>query len=202
MVDNELVTELYHFDNSIRFQDGSSFAVNPHRQVEVLDEDLNLPGGLVVPPGTYTWWHVNLDYRFNPARKISGNLKYRYEWDYYGKGGKRHEWDLSPLVKLSSGFSFQVNYVINRIELAGREASTFHQLNNTFNFALSRQWLTSTVLQYNSSSDVVGVNFRLNYIYRSGDDLFIVFNEFRDRSQATTDLDRQFIVKFTHSFDF
>ncbi len=49
---------------------------------------------------------------------------------------------------------------------------------------------------------VVGVNFRLNYIYRPGDDLFIVFNEFRDRSQATTDLDRQLIVKFTHSFDF
>ena len=202
VVDNELVTELYHFDNSIQLQDGSSFAVNPHRRVEVFDVPLTLPGGLVVLPGTYTWWHVNMRYRFNPARKISGHLAYRYEWDYYGKGGKRHEWDLSPLVKLSSRFSFQVNYVINRIELAGREASTFHQLNNTFNFALSRKWLTSTVLQYNSSSDVVGVNFRLNYIYRPGDDLFIVFNEFRDRSQATTDLDRQLIVKFTHSFDF
>ena len=202
VVDNELVTELYHFDNSIRFQDGSSFAVNPHRRVEVLVEDLNLPGGQVVPPGTYTWWHVNMNYRLNPARKISGNLQYRYEWDYYGEGGRRHEWSLSPLVKLSSRFSFQVNYAINRIELAGGEPSTFHQLNNAFNFALSRKWLTSTVLQYNSSSDVVGVNFRLNYIYRPGDDLFIVFNEFRDRNQATTDLNRQLIVKFTHSFDF
>jgi len=202
VVDNELVTELYHFDNSIRFQDGSSFAVNPHRRVEVLVEDLNLPGGQVVPPGTYTWWHVNMNYRLNPARKISGNLQYRYEWDYYGEGGRRHEWSLSPLVKLSSRFSFQVNYAINRIELAGGEPSTFHQLNNAFNFAFSRKWLTSTVLQYNSSSDVVGVNFRLNYIYRPGDDLFIVFNEFRDRNQATTDLNRQLIVKFTHSFDF
>jgi len=201
VVDNELVTEIYHFDNSIQFQDGSSFAVNPHRRVEVLDEDLNLPGGLV-PPGTYTWWHVNTEYRLNPARKISGNLEYRYEWDYYGEGGKRHEWVLAPVVKFSSRFSFQMNYGINRIELAGSEPSTFHLLNNTFNFAFSRKWLTSTVLQYNSDSDVVGVNFRLNYIYRPGDDLFIVFNEFRDRSQATTDLDRQFIVKFTHSFDF
>ena len=197
VVDNELLTEIYHFDNSIQFQDGSSFAVNPHRRVEVLDEDLNLPGGLV-PPGTYTWWHVNTEYRLNPARKISGNLEYRYEWDYFGEGGKRHEWVLAPLVKFNSRFSFQMNYGINRIELAGSEPRTFHLLNNTFNFAFSRKWLTSTVLQYNSDSDVVGLNFRLNYIYRPGDDLFIVFNEFRDRSQATTDLDRQFIVKFTH----
>ena len=114
----------------------------------------------------------------------------------------RPEWELAPLVKLSSRFSFQMNYVINRIELAGREPTTFHLLNNAFNFAFSRKWLTSTVVQYNSSSDVVGVNFRLNYIYRPGDDLFIVFNEFRDRSQPTTDLDRQLIMKFTHSFDF
>ena len=202
VVDNELFTEIYHFDNSIQFQDGSSFAVNPHRRVEVLDTPLNLPGGLVVSPGTYTWWHSNFEYRLNPARMVSGNLEYRYEWDYYGEGGKRHEWVLAPVVKLNSMFSFQVTYGINRIELAGREPSTFHLLNNSFNFAFSRKWLTSTVLQYNSDSDVVGVNFRLNYIYRPGDDLFIVFNEFRDRSGATTDLDRQLIVKFTHSFDF
>ena len=106
------------------------------------------------------------------------------------------------MVKFNSRFSIQMNYGINRIELAGSEPSTFHLLNTTFNFAFSRKWLTSTVLQYNSDRDVGGVNFRLNYLYRPGDDLFIVFNEFRDRSLGTTDLDRQLIVKFTHSFDF
>ena len=106
------------------------------------------------------------------------------------------------MVKFNSRFSIQMNYGINRIELAGSEPSTFHLLNTTFNFAFSLKWLTSTVLQYNSDRDVGGVNFRLNYLYRPGDDLFIVFNEFRDRSLGTTDLDRQLIVKFTHSFDF
>ena len=200
--DNKLVTELYHFDNRINFQDGSSFAVNPHRRVEVLDETLDLPGGLEVPPGTYTWWHSNFDYRLNPARRVSGLLQYRVEWDYYGPGGSRHQWNLSPVVKFSSRFSFRVNYLINRVKLAGREAVSFHQMNNSFNFALSRKWLTSTLVQYNSEDDLLGVNFRLNYIYRPGDDLFIVFNEFRDRSQPTTEVDRHIIVKFTHSFDF
>ncbi len=105
-------------------------------------------------------------------------------------------------VRFSSRFSFRVNYSINRIEAVGLEAVNFHQMNNTFNVAFSRKWLTSTVLQYNSSNDVLGVNFRLNYIYRPGDDLFFVYTEFRDRTDPITDLDRQIVLKFTHSFDF
>ena len=97
VVDNELLTEIYHFDNSIQFQDGSSFAVNPHRRVEVLDEGSESTRRTGASRGPTPWWHVNTEYRLNPARKISGNLEYRYEWDYFGEGGKRHEWVLAPL---------------------------------------------------------------------------------------------------------
>jgi len=91
---------------------------------------------------------------------------------------------------------------MNRLELSEGSPVNFHQLNNRFNVALSRKWLTSTVLQYNSSSDLWGINFRLNYIYRPGDDLFFVLNEFRNRREVITEVDRSLIVKFTHSFDF
>ena len=44
---------------------------------------------------------------------------------------------------------------------------------------------------------------RLNYIYRSGDDLFVVYNEGRDYSDPTSTFrNRTLLVKFTHSFDF
>ncbi len=207
--DNELVTEIYHFDNGIRFQDGSSLAVNPHRRTEVVIDDPDEPGiqslslpGLDIAPGRYTWWYSDFNYRSNPARKISGGLSYRPEWDYYGKGNMKHQWSITPVIKFSSRFSFRVGYSINRIEPVGLEAVNFHQMNNTFNFAFSRKWLTSTQLQYNSSNDVLGVNFRLNYIYRPGDDLFFVYTEFRDRTDPITDLDRQIVMKFTHSFEF
>jgi len=86
--------------------------------------------------------------------------------------------------------------------LFGGELETFHQVNSGLNIAFSRKWLTSVKLQYNSSSDVIGVNFRLNYIYRPGDDFFIVYNDFRDRTDAPAELDRSLAIKFTHSFDF
>ena len=200
--DNEILTEVFHFDNMIIFQDGSSIAANPHHRVENLQTELELPGGLVVPPGRHSWWYSEFRYRFNPALRIGGMMAYRYEWDYYQKGGNRQEWQINPVVRFSSRFSIGIGCLINRVQLPGQGAATLHQVNSRFNFAFSRKWLTSTLLQYNSDRDILGVNFRLNYIYRPGDDLFIVFNEFRDRSQPTTDLNRQIIVKFTHSFDF
>ena len=130
-------------------------------------------------------------------------MSYRFDKDYYGEGGKRHQWQISPILKLSSRLSTDIRYTMNRIGLFGGELETFHQVNSGLNYAFSRKWLTSVKLQYNSSSDVIGVNFRLNYIYRPGDDFFIVYNENRDFNNAFGGLiNRTLLVKFNHSFDF
>jgi hypothetical protein len=202
VTDDQLETRFHHFNYSIFFHSGASFRFAPHHETENLFEDLSLPGGLTVPVGRYSWWYYSFNYSLNPARKLSGSLGYRYEKDYYGKGGARHQWQISPVLKLSSRFSTDIRYTINRIGLFGGELETFHQVNSGVNIALSRKWLTSTSIQYNSSRDLVGVNFRLNYIYRPGDDFFIVYNDFRDRTDAPAELDRSLAIKFTHSFDF
>ena len=202
VVDNELETRLHHFGVNISFQDGSSIRIGPHRPTENLIDPLRLPGGLIVPVGRYSWWYSSFNYRLNPARKLSGSVGYRVDKDYYGEGGRRHQWQISPVLKLSSRFSTDIRYTMNRIGLFGGELETFHQVNSSLNIAFSRKWLTSVKLQYNSSSDVIGVNFRLNYIYRPGDDFFIVYNDFRDRTDAPAELDRSLAIKFTHSFDF
>ncbi|MDA2932912.1 carbohydrate binding family 9 domain-containing protein [Acidobacteria bacterium AH-259-D05] len=200
--DHQLETRVQHLNYSTFFQDGSAIRFRPHYKTENLMEELRLPGGLTVPPGRYTWWYYWGTYSLNPARKLSGDFSYRYEKDYYGEGGVRQTWDLQPVIKLSSRFSADINYSINRIKLPEGEPVTFHQVNNRLNFAFSRKWLTSTLIQYNSASDLIGVNFRLNYIYRPGDDLFIVFNTFSDRSDSPAEVDRSLTIKFTHSFDF
>ena len=198
----ELETRVHHFGFFISFQDGSSMRIGPHRETENLIEDLPLPGGLIVPPGRYTWWHNSVNYRLNPARKLSGSVGYRYEKDYYGEGGKRTQWRISPVIKFSSRLSADVAYSINRIGLFGGELVTLHQVNNSINVALSRKWLTRTTIQYNSDRNLIGINFRLNYIYRPGDDLFIVYNDSRNRTDSPAEMDRSFVIKLTHSFDF
>ncbi|MCZ6768474.1 MAG: DUF5916 domain-containing protein [Acidobacteria bacterium] len=200
--DDRPESEMVHILNITSFQNGSTFRGSPHYQIEDVKADLSLPGGLVVPPGHYSWWRLPVTYAFNPARKFSGSFGYRFEPDYYGAGGKRHRVQINPVLKLGSNFSTSISYTFFDVQLSGGEAVKFHQVNNRLNISLSRKWLTSTLVQYNSTSDLIGINFRLNYIYRPGDDLFIVFNDFRNRSEPVTELDRSLTVKLTHSFEF
>ncbi len=202
VVDDQLETRLHHFTYDNSFHSGASIRFSPHHRTENLFEDLPLPGGLTVPVGRYSWWYYPLTYSLNPARKISGNFAYRYEKDYFGEGGRRQLWTIQPRIKFNSQVSLDIDYLINQIRLPGQEQSNFHQVNNGLNIAFSRKWLTRVKIQYNSSNDLIGVNFRLNYIYRPGDDFFIVYSDFRDRTDAPSALDRSLAIKFTHSFDF
>ncbi len=89
---------------------------------------------------------------------------------------------------------------------------TDHVVNTRLNYNFNNQWLTSTTIQYNSSDSFLGFNFRLNYIFRPGDDLFLVYNEgrqpvFDDEGHRVAGLldgrrDRSLQVKLTYSFDY
>ena len=57
----------------IDFQDGGGISdLFPRRQTEVLDSDLRLAPGLVVPPGRYQWWYFPIRYFFSPAARSQG----------------------------------------------------------------------------------------------------------------------------------
>ena len=51
-------------------------------------------------------------------------------------------------------------------------------------------------------SDGFLLNLRLNYIYRPGDDFFIVYNEQRDFRNGNEFARRELLVKLNHAFDF
>jgi hypothetical protein len=69
------------------------------------------------------------------------------------------------------------------------------------NYSLSQKWLTRTTLIVNSQNRTVGANFRLNYIFRPGDDLFFVYSESRGYGDTGGLNNRAFIVKMTYSLD-
>ena len=70
--------------------------------------------------------------------------------------------------------------------------------NIRINYNFTNNWLTTTTLQHDNINDLVNVNFRLNWIYRPGDDFFLVFSQTQDSGLT----DRAIILKLTHSFEF
>ena len=80
---------------------------------------------------------------------------------------------------------------------------TSQVINTRANYSFSTKWLTSATVQYSSLDDFVNFRFRINYIYRPGDDIFFIYNEGRNVDELESGLvGRSIMLKWTRSFDF
>ncbi|MEO5895553.1 MAG: carbohydrate binding family 9 domain-containing protein [Vicinamibacterales bacterium] len=201
-VDNSVETEVYHFNSDVGFQNGSGVRFTPHRRYEDLRRPFRLPRGVIVPPGEYDWWYFPTTYRFSPSHRVTGSVQYRIEPGYYGPGGRRQSWNLSPVVRLNSHVSARMEYSLNRIQLSGGTPINVHVMNSRLDVSFNRQWLTTTTFQYSNANDLVGVNLRLRYRYGPNHDLFVVLNSIGSDIEPLRRVDRSLTLKLTRSFEF
>ena len=211
---NELETRLNHYVVGAEFESGDQLNWTPHTRLERLRQPFRLRPGVVIPPGVYSWWYNSVRYNGNPARKLSGMFVWQRHYGFFG--GDLSILQLQPRLKLTEQLSVEMQYELNHATFqpgkftneagafSGQEGSfTDHVVNTRINYNFSNQWLTSTTVQYNNTDSFLGFNFRLNYIFRPGDDLFLVYNEGR-RVGGLLDgqKDRTLQVKLTYSFDY
>ncbi len=127
-------------------------------------------------------------------------IRFRYVKGFFG--GRRIELRVEPQIKLSEALSFDVSYVLDEVDLPQGDF-TSQVINTRANYSFSTKWLTSATVQYSSLDDFVNFRFRLNYIYRPGDDIFFIYNEGRNIDELESGLvGRSFMLKWTYSFDF
>jgi hypothetical protein len=168
----------------------------------------------VIPAGTYSWWFNSIRYNANPARKLSGEAVWQHHYGFFG--GDLNVLQLRPRLKVTEQVSVELQYELNRGKFQpgkfADETGTFpstegrftdHVVNTRLNYNFNNEWLTSTTVQYNNNESFLGFNFRLNYIFRPGDDFFLVYNEGR-RVGGILDGQRERTVqaKVTYSFDY
>ena len=179
----------------LAFESGDQLNFNYSNNFEFLEDGFRLRGRLPVPPGSYRSDRFSVNVIPYRGRRISGFFVIQREngfWD-----GNRTTTSLNPRIKWSENLSFQIQFRLDDVRLpTGSFSSKVSNVRINYNF--TNDWLTSTTVQYDSVQDLVNFNFRLNWIYRPGDDLFVVYNQTRRAGQT----DRAFILKFTHSFDF
>ncbi len=198
---------IYHFFTfeSI-FQSGDKIVFDAHRKSERLFDPFDIrPGEISIPVGTYPGWDAVLFWDGAPQRRIAGPglFRYRYEWGFFG--GRRIELRIQPQFKLSDALSVDLNYALNEVDMPWGNFSS-KVVNTRINYAFSNRWLTSATVQYSNLDQLVNFRFRLNYLYRPGDDLFLIYNDGRivnlDDPRENALLGRSLILKFTRSFDF
>jgi hypothetical protein len=220
---NHLETRETHNAFEIFFQDGGNFGWNPHTEFDCPPVAFALRRGVVeIPAGCHSWWRNGFRYSPNPSRRVSGRIiNYAHNIGYWGSG-TLHDISFSPRVRLTNQLSANISYSISKatfptVACVDKTVSgcgfTDHLINTRVTFNFNNQWLTSTTIQYNSADDFWGFNFRLNYIFRPGDDFFLIYNEGRTGGEfyqggrrveddARRHNDRTLQAKLTYSFDF
>ena len=155
-------------------------------------------GGGTVPPGDYSFNEFRSMFQAFRGRKVSGDLRIETGGFF---NGSRTSIGGSVQVKPSQNLSLDPGYEWNRISLPDTSFST-QEFNGQVNYSFSQKWLTRTTFLLDSQGKEYTVNFRLNYIFRPGDDLFVVYNETRSYGSVGGLLNRALIVKLTYSLDY
>ncbi|HEY7678989.1 MAG TPA: DUF5916 domain-containing protein [Terriglobia bacterium] len=216
---HEQESRLDHFDFEVRFQSGDVLAYAHHIRLERLKEPFEIRTGVLVPPGTYSWGYPGINFRSSSGRRVSVDVRWRKHPGFFG--GSLHILGITPSVRLTESFSMNVSYDLNHAKFpAGKYTDsqgvfpttgtsfTDHVVNARINYNFSNSWLSSTTIQYNNADNFLGFNFRLNYIFRPGDDFFLIYNAGYTGEDAVTGdperrhNDRTLQAKFTYSFDF
>lgn len=183
-------TSRWQSDDALRFNTTDTF--------DRLDAPFAIASGIGIPPGDYRFRDNFLEFEGSGRRPLAGRVRLG-RGDFYG--GSRHYFQVVPSFKPLPLVSVETGYEFNDVSL--REgAFTTHVLNARINVNLNNRWLTTTLAQYDSASEQHVLFFRLNYIYRPGDDVFLVFNRSTQGAAAGRPADYTVMLKFTYSIDF
>jgi hypothetical protein len=193
----------HYFTSETLFETGDRIMIDFHRKFERLFKPFAIRPDVLIPGGSYRSWDILFIVDGALHRSFAGTevLRFNYEWGFFD--GSAIEMTVQPQIKLTEAFSIDLVYLLNHVDLPFGNF-TSHVINTRANYAFSNKWLTSTTVQYSNLDNFVNFRFRLNYIYRPGDDIFLIYNEGRNTNELDPDalLGRSLMLKWTYSFDF
>ncbi|MEQ1857807.1 MAG: DUF5916 domain-containing protein [Longimicrobiales bacterium] len=188
------------------FENGDWLMFNANDAYERL-ADTTVISGASIPDCAYRFRDIEATYYFGPSRRLSGSVSVTRGGFYGGTvtGVSVTQGRIEVLPQLSVEPSLELNW----IDLPSLQTSTGqfnqHVLRTRVTYSLSPRMFVSTIAQYNTSSDLFGVNARLRWEWAPGSELFVVYTERRD----TDVLDRwselagrSFVVKATRLLRF
>lgn len=157
------------------FQSGDFVALVPSQSYERVVRPFPIGPGTTVKPGVYDWQTLTLGVRAYNGRKVSANLSLSKGGFYDGdKTTVTVNGDLRPNKTLSLNPSYQINDVA-----LSAGAFVTHLFGLRANVSFSTNLLTSAFAQYNSAGQLAATQVRVNYIFRTIDNIFLVYNETR-----------------------
>ena len=180
---------------------GDDFSINLNRRREVLFEDFEVVDGNVIPVGDYEYSGWSVEASGASERVFAPGFEYS-QGEFFN--GDRMEMSAELEWRPNRRLLMGVEYEYNEIELPGGHFITRLIAVNA-DVAFNVRWSWLNLVQYDNESESVGINSRLRWNPRAGQDLFIVVNHGYSSDGAFSRLrseQSQIAVKYTHTFRF
>ena len=178
---------------------GDVFTAYARAQEEVLAVPFNLLGLVTIPAGSYRFDRFGARFASASFRSIDGSLG--FEAGEFFDGERR---DLTASISANPGphVFAELSYAVNDVDLPdGSFAARVIALK--LNAAFNVRWAWLNNLQWDNVSDRIGLNSRLRFIPRLGQEFFLVLNHGFLDTTGQRDFEsalRDTTLKFAYTF--
>ena len=154
-----------------------------------------------IQPGSYDFGETQIGFNTAGQREFSGGVNYR-TGDFFN--GERVNINGSFTWNQSRNFSMSLRYDWNDIELPQGDFTTrLSSVNSQVAFSPNLYWIS--LIQYDNISEEIGINTRLQWVPRAGQEAFIVLNHNMQDFDQDNRFDTAFSelsLKFRYTFRF
>jgi hypothetical protein len=185
---------------SLEADAGDEFEFGLARERDVVTEDFDIVDGVIVSAGDYTFDRVFIEYEGPGERKIALEAEVSVGDFYDGTlvtVSTDIDWRPSP------HYLFSLGYEINEGDIQNGSFTT-RLITARANIAFNSKWSWTNFMQYDNVSEEAGINSRLRWNPKAGQDMYLVLNQGyrrddRDRFQST---ESELTAKVGYTFRF
>jgi Domain of unknown function (DUF5916) len=196
-VENRQLSGTFQID----FQNSDQWTLDYIHDFEYLPRSFQIAPAVIVPVGGYDYNTVRMTYELGQQRRVSGRVSVATGTFY---DGHKHEANFtSGRVALSARLSIEPGVTMNWIDLP-QGSFTNRLITARGIFTPSPRMMISSLVQYNASDDSVSSSVRLRWEYIPGSELFLVYSDGRNTSEAPLPglLNRTVAIKLTRLLRF
>jgi hypothetical protein len=146
---------------------------------------------VVIPPGIYTFSSFVTGPRPSRSRKLRPGITFE-AGTYYT--GRRYTIRSESTFRPSGQLSYEMEYQGDWIRLPQGNLN-IHTLSNRLQYSFSTDFFVKLFVQWNNDKEFASANFLLNYRYRPGSDIFLVFDSAYGTDPTLTRRNRSVLLK-------
>ena len=158
---------------------------------EYVDMDFHIFNDVVIPVGSYDWFHTQFEIESSESRTFFFDLEADMG-DFFN--GNRNLYNVELSAKPGMHYSISADLRYNDISIGDRKFIT-REVGSRLKVDVSTKISTMAFLQWNNDTREMNINLRLHYIPKIGSDIYVVYNHLMDEENDYSTLQRTGMLK-------